>query len=165
MSIGTSKSHLSVILILIFHRDSKLDKENDTVEENLDNLEKKVEAMLKLITSKESLDKMPPGIRILAQYVADCTKSVLKDEKLVSTFIGSFIILRFMNPAIFTPEQVPGLLPKGRAPTPQTRRNLTLISKIIQVRKSVILLFSAVVQLRLMYHRTWPITKSSKNSS
>lgn len=105
------------------------------MEENRDNLEKKVEAILKLVTSKESLDKMPPGIRILAQYVAECTKTIFKDDKLVSTFIGSFIILRFMNPAIFTPEQVPGLLPKGRAPTPQTRRNLTLISKIIQVRK------------------------------
>jgi hypothetical protein len=111
---------------------AKLDKENDNVEENRDNLEKKVEAMLKLIMSKEALDKMPPGIRILAQYVAECTKTIFKDEKLVSTFIGSFIVLRFMNPAIFTPEQVPGLLPKGRAPTPQTRRNLTLISKIIQ---------------------------------
>lgn len=131
----TSKVHSSVILIWnIFQYDSKLDKENDNVEENRDNLEKKVEAMLKLIMSKEALDKMPPGIRILAQYVAECTKTIFKDEKLVSTFIGSFIVLRFMNPAIFTPEQVPGLLPKGRAPTPQTRRNLTLISKIIQVR-------------------------------
>lgn len=90
-----------------------------------------------MITAKESLDKMPAGIRILAQYVAECTRTLFKDEQLVSTFIGSFTILRFMNPAIFTPEQVPGLLPKGRAPTPQTRRNLTLISKIIQVRARV----------------------------
>jgi hypothetical protein len=113
-----------------------LDNESDNVEENRENLERRVEAILKMITAKESLDKMPAGIRILAQYVAECTRTLFKDEQLVSTFIGSFTILRFMNPAIFTPEQVPGLLPKGRAPTPQTRRNLTLISKIIQVRVS-----------------------------
>jgi hypothetical protein len=44
---------------------------------------------------------------------------------------GGFIILRFFNPALTTPEAF-DLLHPGTAPSPVVRRNLILVTKIIQ---------------------------------
>jgi GTPase-activator protein for Ras-like GTPase len=47
--------------------------------------------------------------------------------------VGGFIMLRLVNPALVTPETF-SFLPKGQIPSRHSRRNLTLISKLMQVR-------------------------------
>jgi Ras GTPase-activating-like protein IQGAP2/3 len=49
-------------------------------------------------------------------------------EALIS-LIGGFILLRYINPAIISPEAF-GIV--HRKPTPTVRRNLTQIAKILQ---------------------------------
>ena len=50
----------------------------------------------------------------------------------VSTLVGGFIMLRFINPSLITPESYS--LSRGLKPSARARRNLTLISKFLQVR-------------------------------
>jgi len=49
-------------------------------------------------------------------------------------------IYRYFNPAIFSPEAM-GLLPAGKVPSAQSRRNLILITKVLQVFCRILLLF------------------------
>lgn len=45
--------------------------------------------------------------------------------------VGGFIMLRLFNPSLLTPEAY-GLLPLGLVPGPVARRNLTLVTKLLQ---------------------------------
>lgn len=47
--------------------------------------------------------------------------------------IVGFYLLRYVNPAIFSPEQY-NLLPQGKVASPKARRNLVLITKVLQVQ-------------------------------
>jgi hypothetical protein len=100
----------------------------EEAEENRIALEAKVTLILKHLTSKELVSKLPPGIRIICKYVADAAKKVVPDQ--LHTFIGSFIFLRYLNPAISSPD-TSGVLPPGKWST-QARRNLVLITKVLQ---------------------------------
>ena len=102
--------------------------ESDEVERNREALEKKLEIVLKHLTSKETLEKMPAGIRVIAKYIAEFAAKTNND---VHILIGSFIFLRYLNPAISSPEGF-GLLPDGKVPTNTARRNLLLITKVLQ---------------------------------
>jgi len=108
---------------------SKVDKRQ--IERNMKHLKNKVRDIINALTSQEALNKMPVGIRIIAQYFRDCSLKYLPNSNF-HVMIGSFIMLRYINPAIFTPENA-HLLPKGKTPSSTTRRNLILITKILQV--------------------------------
>jgi len=102
--------------------------ETEEVERNREALEKKLEVVLKHLTSKETLEKMPAGIRVVAKYIAEFAAKTNND---VHILIGSFIFLRYLNPAISSPEGF-GLLPEGKVPSNTARRNLLLITKVLQ---------------------------------
>lgn len=102
--------------------------DQDEIDKNRDLLEKKVDYIIKHLTSKEVLEKMPAGIRIIAKFIAEFARSTEND---VHILVGSFIFLRYINPSIFSPEAF-GLLPPTKIPGTQTRRNLTLITKVLQ---------------------------------
>jgi len=108
----------------------------EELENNRRNLIQKVTVILNRITSKESIDKMPVGIRVLAGYISEFVS--VHTPKKVPILIGGFIILRYINPAIIAPDSH-GLVPKGKSLTSIVRRNLTLISKILQNISSGIL--------------------------
>jgi Ran GTPase-activating protein (RanGAP) involved in mRNA processing and transport len=102
--------------------------ESDEVERNREALEKKLELVLKHLTSKETLEKMPAGIRVIAKYIAEFAAKTNND---IHILIGSFIFLRYLNPAVSSPEGF-GLLPPGKVPSNTARRNLLLITKVLQ---------------------------------
>jgi Ras GTPase-activating-like protein IQGAP2/3 len=45
--------------------------------------------------------------------------------------VGGFLFLRWVNPALMTPE-VYDLMPEGKVPSARSRRNLILMTKIVQ---------------------------------
>jgi hypothetical protein len=103
--------------------------EPDELERNKLSLIKKVTLIIDKITSKQFIDKMPLGIRVVSGYIAELSKQYAPNR--IHALVGGFLMLRYFNPAIFTPE-TSGLLPKGKVPSTITRRNLTLITKILQ---------------------------------
>ncbi|KAH3759492.1 RasGTPase-activating protein [Pelomyxa schiedti] len=102
----------------------------EEIETNKSLLLAKVESFLTKLTSTSNIDKMPPGIKIIALFFSELSKQYYPDINFLP-IVGSFLMLRYFNPPIFSPEQY-GLLPKGKAASPKTRRNLILITKVLQ---------------------------------
>jgi len=90
----------------------------------------KIEKFLTVITSHTMVDKMPPGIRIIAAYFDTFAKMYCPSMN-ADALIGGFLMLRYINPAIMTPD-LSGLIPPGKQITPKARRNLLLITKVLQ---------------------------------
>jgi hypothetical protein len=67
--------------------------------------------------------------RIIASYFAEFAREWSPSQ--VWPLVGGFLLLRYVNPALSTPE-VYGLLPDGKLPSAKARRNLVLITKILQ---------------------------------
>eukprot|EP01130_Rhizamoeba_saxonica_P012420 TRINITY_DN5236_c0_g1_i3.p1 TRINITY_DN5236_c0_g1~~TRINITY_DN5236_c0_g1_i3.p1 ORF type:complete len:671 (-),score=143.21 TRINITY_DN5236_c0_g1_i3:1477-3450(-) len=106
---------------------NKIDDPQD-IPKNIQILQEYLDDILNTITS--GVELIPPGIRIISKIVADNTTAHIGDDQ-IHTMIGSFLFLRFINPAIFSPELF-DLLPKGKLPSPVCRRKLILITKILQ---------------------------------
>eukprot|EP00768_Dysnectes_brevis_P005053 gnl/Dysnectes_brevis/3644_a4648_843.p1 GENE.gnl/Dysnectes_brevis/3644_a4648_843~~gnl/Dysnectes_brevis/3644_a4648_843.p1 ORF type:complete len:593 (-),score=173.14 gnl/Dysnectes_brevis/3644_a4648_843:589-2367(-) len=100
------------------------------LEQNKQLLIVKTNEMLEHIFSQESARNMPPQIRALAheirrqapKYGLDCHQRILA---------GNLLVLRFICPAIAIPEFYGVALP-GKTPGDRARRNLILITKIVQ---------------------------------
>jgi len=103
--------------------------EPDEVERNRALLEEKVEEILNNLNKK--VNQMPIGIRYIVKIVREQTLKSLGPEQ-ENIMMGSFLFLRYINPAIFSPEKVESLIPKGKQPSDISRRNLTLITKVLQ---------------------------------
>ena len=86
------------------------------------------------ITSQNSIDTMPAEMRIIASYFAEFAQKYA--PKQVSALVGGFLLLRYLNPALMTPEAYK-LLPEGKVPDAKPRRNLILITKILQVKNNL----------------------------
>ncbi|KAI9255983.1 Rho GTPase activation protein [Sporodiniella umbellata] len=84
-----------------------------------------------LTTIIDSLDNIPYGIRWICKQIRSLTKRKYPDasEHAVSSLIGGFFFLRFVNPAIVTPQ---AYMLVDRIPGPNTRTTLTLLAKMIQ---------------------------------
>ena len=105
------------------------------VERNLAQLLAKLEAVMGRITSGSMVARMPQGIRAIAAYFAESSRRYWPDKP-SDILLGSFLMLRYINPAIAAPETA-GLLPRsgryaGQPLTPRARRNLLLITKVLQ---------------------------------
>ena len=72
---------------------------------------------------------MPRELRAIAGFTAEYARAFAPDR--LEPLVGGFIMLRIFNPALVAPEGV-GLLPKGTVMSPTARRNLTLITKMLQ---------------------------------
>lgn len=73
------------------------------------------------------------GERGLAYHIHQLAQKY--SEENTTLLVGGFIMLRFINPALLTPDFF-GLLTSGTLSL-KDRRNLTLLCKIIQVRISL----------------------------
>ncbi|KAI8647885.1 putative ras GTPase-activating protein sar1 [Parasitella parasitica] len=84
-----------------------------------------------LSTIIESLESIPYGIRWICKQIRSLTKRKYPHatDSAISSLIGGFFFLRFINPAIVTP-QAYMLIDSNPGPNPRT--TLTLIAKMLQ---------------------------------
>ncbi|GAK62841.1 rho GTPase activation protein [Moesziomyces antarcticus] len=84
-----------------------------------------------LLTIINSIDEVPYGIRWICKQIRSLTKRKYPDatEFAICSLIGGFFFLRFINPAIVTPQAY--MLVDG-PPAKHPRRTLTLIAKMLQ---------------------------------
>ncbi|KAH3758841.1 RasGTPase-activating protein [Pelomyxa schiedti] len=92
-------------------------------------LQNKMDTILARITDPANIDKMPPGVRLVAAYFFEMAQKYCPESNPLAV-VGSFLILRYINPAIFSPEQY-GMIRSGKV-SPLVRRNLVLLSKMLQ---------------------------------
>jgi Ras GTPase-activating-like protein IQGAP2/3 len=78
-----------------------------------------------------SIDTVPYGIRWICKQIRDLSKEKFPTatREQVCSLIGGFFLLRFINPAVVTPQAFMLVDTKLSA---NTRRNLTLLAKIMQ---------------------------------
>uniref|UniRef100_A0A7S4PCN8 Ras-GAP domain-containing protein n=1 Tax=Paramoeba aestuarina TaxID=180227 RepID=A0A7S4PCN8_9EUKA len=79
----------------------------------------------------KSLDSVPYGIRWICRQIRGLTVNRFPDatREQICSLIGGFYLLRFVNPAIVTPQAFMLVETKLSA---NTRRNLTLLAKVLQ---------------------------------
>ncbi|KAI8890682.1 putative ras GTPase-activating protein sar1 [Backusella circina FSU 941] len=84
-----------------------------------------------LTTIINSLDQIPYGIRWICKQIRSLTKRKYPDasESAISSLIGGFFFLRFLNPAIVTPQ---AYMLIESFPDSHSRTILTLIAKMLQ---------------------------------
>ncbi|KAH3757268.1 RasGTPase-activating protein [Pelomyxa schiedti] len=99
----------------------------DEVKKNKVELTNRAESIIAKLISPPMVERLPPAIRTVAWFLLERSQAILPDAKPL-LFVASFI-LRYINPAIFSPEQY-GLANAAKI-TQKTRRNLTLLSKVI----------------------------------
>eukprot|EP01097_Dermamoeba_algensis_P008941 TRINITY_DN6153_c0_g1_i1.p1 TRINITY_DN6153_c0_g1~~TRINITY_DN6153_c0_g1_i1.p1 ORF type:complete len:704 (-),score=149.43 TRINITY_DN6153_c0_g1_i1:172-2247(-) len=78
-----------------------------------------------------SIEHVPYGIRWICKQIADLTQQKFPNstQAQLCSLIGGFYLLRFINPAIVTPQAF--MLVESKLGN-NTRRNLTLLAKILQ---------------------------------
>lgn len=101
----------------------------DTVRPRLDMLDVLANQVLETII--ESLPTVPYGIRWICKQIRLLTRRKFPgaSDTAVSSLIGAFFFLRFINPAIVTPQTY---MLVEKHPAEKTRRVLTLIAKMLQ---------------------------------
>lgn len=84
-----------------------------------------------LVTIIDSLESVPYGIRWICKQIRSLTRRKYPDatDYAICSLIGGFFFLRFINPAIVTPQAY--MLVDG-VPAKHPRRTLTLIAKMLQ---------------------------------
>ncbi|TDL25861.1 Rho GTPase activation protein [Rickenella mellea] len=84
-----------------------------------------------LLTIIESMESVPYGIRWICKQIRSLTRRKYPDatDYSICSLIGGFFFLRFINPAIVTPQAY--MLVEG-VPAKHPRRTLTLIAKMLQ---------------------------------
>ncbi|KAJ4453478.1 hypothetical protein PAPYR_12032 [Paratrimastix pyriformis] len=99
------------------------------------------EELFTLITSADSLERMPYPIRASAALVMECARHMPEAREWALPIVGGLIILKFFNPAVITPSMFfnpavitpidVGILPADTKLEP-FRRSLLLLSKVLQ---------------------------------
>jgi hypothetical protein len=109
------------------------EKTTSSVEANAVELEKWAAKFLARITAPEMIRAMPRPVRALAHFVLRGAERVQSPGDTTDAYplIGNLVILRFLNPAIAIPDFY-GVLPPGHSPNFRARRNLILITKVLQ---------------------------------
>ncbi|KAI5998670.1 ras GTPase-activating protein [Pisolithus albus] len=84
-----------------------------------------------LVTIIESMETVPYGIRWICKQIRSLTKRKYPEatDYAICSLIGGFFFLRFINPAIVTPQ---AYMLVDSVPAKHPRRTLTLIAKMLQ---------------------------------
>jgi len=100
-----------------------------TVRERITKIMNMTSKFVKVITA--SLLDVPYGIRWLCSTIVTLVKEKYPDvgDANINSLIGGFFLLRFLNPAIVTPN---AYMLVSKPPSQHARRNLTLIAKLLQ---------------------------------
>ena len=107
---------------------SKEGGEDGAAARNFPLLLEKAQHLVDRLMSPEILEKMPAEMRIIAGYIAEFARKYAPSQ--VWPLVGGFILLRYINPVLSNPEAF-DLVAEGKT-TPIARRNLVLITKILQ---------------------------------
>jgi Ras GTPase-activating-like protein IQGAP2/3 len=101
----------------------------DTIPPRVDILMQLANSFLNTII--DSLDQVPYGIRWICKQIRSLTKRKYPEatDLAVCTQIGGFFFLRYINPAVVTPQAY--MLIEG-CPEEHPRRTLTMIAKMLQ---------------------------------
>eukprot|EP01114_Cavostelium_apophysatum_P002493 TRINITY_DN12224_c0_g1_i1.p1 TRINITY_DN12224_c0_g1~~TRINITY_DN12224_c0_g1_i1.p1 ORF type:complete len:1028 (-),score=318.37 TRINITY_DN12224_c0_g1_i1:107-3190(-) len=106
----------------------------EELESNKVALIQKINEIVSQITTKLAIDKMPIGIRVIVSYLIELagkfSENSARSTQLTYMLVGEFIIVRYLNPAILDPRQYN--LAQAKQPNSIAKRNLTLITKILQ---------------------------------
>ncbi|KAJ3334311.1 glyceraldehyde-3-phosphate dehydrogenase 1 [Blyttiomyces sp. JEL0837] len=99
------------------------------IEPRLATLMEITEAILQVII--DSLESVPYGIRWICKQIRSLTKRKYPDatDFNICSLIGGFFMLRFVNPAIVTPQ---AYMLVDENPSKNPRRTLTLVAKLLQ---------------------------------
>ncbi|KAL6066378.1 PH domain-containing protein [Balamuthia mandrillaris] len=81
------------------------------------------------IVSDDKIDAIPREIRAIAGLIAEYARERAPEQEYA--LVGGFLLLRFINPALVSPESY-GMLPWGKVPSLSSRRNLIMITKLLQ---------------------------------
>jgi ankyrin repeat protein len=112
---------------------NKLSDEPDTaqslLEKNRNDLLTYATSLLRRITSDEKIALIPREIRATAGFIAESARNHCPEREI--SLIGGFIMLRLINPSLVAPESY-GMLPLGKSPSPKSRRNLIMVTKLLQ---------------------------------
>ncbi|EFC41685.1 hypothetical protein NAEGRDRAFT_80615 [Naegleria gruberi] len=106
-----------------------LEEEKDPEKKLQQNIERLTEWSAKFLDrmmSADVIDKMPKELRLIARFIGQVSDSLQLDTPVL---IGGYIMLRFFNPAIATPDAM-NLTTKKK--TKVSQRNFILITKVIQ---------------------------------
>lgn len=106
------------------------EKKDEALQRNVNALQSKAEQVFQKIVSPQINAHMPREVRAIAGFIANNCKLRGYDDQ-IGPLVGGFLMLRFFNPSLITPESY-GFLQKGRAPPPYARRNLILLTKVMQ---------------------------------
>jgi len=100
-----------------------------TVEERIPKLVAVIERIVR--TLLQSVDMVPYGIRFICRHIKQLIMAKYPELTMtqVCGFVGGFFMLRFINPAIATPNAHMLVEPKLDA---MARRNVTILAKILQ---------------------------------
>eukprot|EP01089_Gocevia_fonbrunei_P018203 TRINITY_DN6109_c0_g1_i5.p1 TRINITY_DN6109_c0_g1~~TRINITY_DN6109_c0_g1_i5.p1 ORF type:complete len:267 (-),score=49.65 TRINITY_DN6109_c0_g1_i5:81-881(-) len=99
------------------------------VERNKEALISHAKSLLRRITSDDKTENMPREIRATAGFIAEYARKYTPDRE--AALVGGFIMLRLLNPSLVAPESY-GMLPWGKVPSMKARRNLILLTKLLQ---------------------------------
>ncbi|RGB37714.1 hypothetical protein C1646_638789 [Rhizophagus diaphanus] len=107
----------------------ELDKDrmlpNEDLEENLKNLKELAKAFINAICN--SKDKIPRSFRYVCHYIAKAVAEKFPESTYI--MVGSFIFLRFFNPALVAPDSENLCKP---IENPRFRRALLFVTKVVQ---------------------------------
>lgn len=101
----------------------------ETLNKHVEDLKRVTVNLLQTIVG--SVDLVPYGVRWLCRKIRQLMKQYYPDATTenITSLIGGFFLLRFVNPAIVTPTAY--MLIKDK-PSPVASRNLTLVAKVLQ---------------------------------
>eukprot|EP01114_Cavostelium_apophysatum_P015111 TRINITY_DN4052_c0_g1_i3.p1 TRINITY_DN4052_c0_g1~~TRINITY_DN4052_c0_g1_i3.p1 ORF type:complete len:946 (+),score=210.27 TRINITY_DN4052_c0_g1_i3:187-3024(+) len=105
----------------------RLDNPQD-IEQNKNLLLDRVRSIVQHIMSKDMINCMPPQLKLIANIFAEFAHKYAPEQ--FHALVGGFLLLRYVNPALSNPD-VYDLVPSENVSI-TTRRNLVLITKIIQ---------------------------------
>lgn len=108
--------------------ESEIEKKK-IIEDNITKLKQVTHEFASIIFSTRFLHSIPFEVRCVSKFIYDLAVAHGKDAYVL---VGSFVILRIINPVIVVPDQK-GIKPKnGKPPSSEAKRTLILISKLIQ---------------------------------
>eukprot|EP00004_Rigifila_ramosa_P015635 TRINITY_DN3641_c0_g1_i1.p1 TRINITY_DN3641_c0_g1~~TRINITY_DN3641_c0_g1_i1.p1 ORF type:complete len:772 (-),score=190.44 TRINITY_DN3641_c0_g1_i1:95-2410(-) len=109
--------------------DAPAAKKSEVVAERQAALAALAQKFLDQLLLEESIVKMPKETKAIAAHIGMLARKFVPQAQ--TSLVGGFVILRIFNPAILAPEGF-DILPQGVHLSPENRRTLVLITKLIQ---------------------------------
>eukprot|EP00002_Diphylleia_rotans_P033897 TRINITY_DN7247_c0_g1_i2.p2 TRINITY_DN7247_c0_g1~~TRINITY_DN7247_c0_g1_i2.p2 ORF type:complete len:280 (+),score=44.01 TRINITY_DN7247_c0_g1_i2:69-908(+) len=110
--------------------DTSQERINQIIERNRENLEKACDKIIERLMDKDAVAKIPRIMRAIGYMIRVNAEKYTPDS--MEALVGGFFMLRFVNPSIINPEKRK-LIPEKQQILPSARRNLILLSKVLQV--------------------------------